>query len=139
LSWLKIPLCNFFPLKYCGLLRCFSILFFYFFKIIFVNFFYWADWEFSFVNFFFKTLLIATVFFCMVFFLFFMIFFEIIFFILFFNVELVKNYSYNMRGKHCNFLRKLLSIATVFFLIWFFFVLLCFSLKLSMSILFFKY
>ena len=59
-----------------------------------------------------------------------MIFFEIIFFILFFNVELVKNYSYNMRGKHCNFLRKLLSIATVFFLIWFFFCFVMFFPKI---------
>ena len=35
--------------------------------------------------------------------------------ILFFNIELVNNYSYNMRGKHCSFPRKLLWIATVFF------------------------
>jgi hypothetical protein len=35
LSWLKISLCNFFPLKYYGLLRCFPT---WFFKIIFVNF-----------------------------------------------------------------------------------------------------
>jgi hypothetical protein len=68
-----------------------------------------------------------------------MIFFEIIFFILFFNIELVKNYNYNMRGKHCNFPRKLLWIATVFFPVWFFSVLLCFSLKLSFFILFLKY
>ena len=37
------------------------------------------------------------------------------FFILFFNIELVKNYSYNMWGKHCNFPQKLLLIATMFF------------------------
>jgi len=42
LNWLNISLCNFFPLKYYGLLRCFPIWFFYFifyfFKIIFVDF-----------------------------------------------------------------------------------------------------
>jgi len=41
LSWLKISLCNFFPFKYYGLLRCFSTWYFFsydFFKIIFVNF-----------------------------------------------------------------------------------------------------
>jgi len=42
LSWLKISLCNFFPLKYCGLLQCFPAWFFFFlflfFKIIFVDF-----------------------------------------------------------------------------------------------------
>jgi len=42
LSWLKISLCNFFPLKYYELLRCFSTWFFYFtfwfFIIIFVDF-----------------------------------------------------------------------------------------------------
>jgi hypothetical protein len=42
LSWLKILLCNFFPLKYCGLLRYFFTWLFYFillfFKIIFVDF-----------------------------------------------------------------------------------------------------
>jgi hypothetical protein len=42
LSWLKILLCNFFPLKYCGLLQYFSTRLFYFiflfFKIIFVDF-----------------------------------------------------------------------------------------------------
>jgi len=106
----------------------FSILFFYFFKIIFVNLFLnWADWEFSFVIFFLKTLLIATVFLRMFFFVFVFLWFspKLSFFILFFNIELVKNYSYNMWGKHCNFPRKLLWIATVFFLIWFFF---CFVL-----------
>ena len=35
IEWLKISLCNFFPLKYYGLLRCFPT---WFFKIIFVNF-----------------------------------------------------------------------------------------------------
>jgi len=70
----------------------------------------------------------------MVFFCFFMIFSEIIFFILFFNIELVKNYSYNMWGKQCNFPCKLLWFATVFFLRWFFF---CFFIKLSLSILVF--
>jgi hypothetical protein len=59
--------------------------------------------------------------------------------ILFFNIELVKNYSYNMWEKHCNFPCKLLWIATVFFSTWFFSVLLCFFLKLSLSILIFKY
>jgi hypothetical protein len=70
--------------------------------------------------------------------IFFIIFSEIIFFfILFFNIELVKNYSYNMWGKHCNFPRKLLLIATVFFPTWFFFLfLLCFSLKLSVNFIF---
>jgi len=41
LSWLKILLCNFFPLKYYGLLQCFPTWFFYFFlffNIIFVSF-----------------------------------------------------------------------------------------------------
>ena len=33
----------------------------------------------------------------------------------FFNIELVKNYSYNMWRKHCSFPRKLLWIATMFF------------------------
>jgi len=61
--------------------------------------------------------MIATIFLRMVFF---MIFSEIIFFILFFNMKLVKNYSYNMWGKHSNFPRKLLLIATVFFHTWFF-------------------
>ena len=64
-------------------------------------------------------MLITTVFLRMVLFL--IIFSEIIFFILFFNIKLVKNYSYNMWGKHCNFPKKLLLIATVFFPTWFFF------------------
>jgi len=42
LNWLKILLCNFFSLKYCGLLWCFFTWFFYFiflfFKIMFVDF-----------------------------------------------------------------------------------------------------
>jgi len=42
LNWLKILLCNFFPLKYCGLLWYFFTWFFYFiflfFKIMFVDF-----------------------------------------------------------------------------------------------------
>jgi hypothetical protein len=42
--------------------------------------------------------------------------------ILFFNIELVNNYSYNMRGKHCSFPRKLLWIATVCFSTWFFYI-----------------
>jgi len=124
----------------------FSHIVFLFYFFIFQNyicrfFLYWADWEFSFVIFFFKTLLIATVFLRMVFFVFVFLWFspKLSYFILFFNIELVKNYSYNMWGKHCNFPRKLLWIVTVFFLIWFFSVLLCFSLKLSLSILFFKY
>jgi len=75
LSWLRIWFCNFFSLKHCWLLQCFSARFF---------------------------------------------FSKIIFFILFFNIELVKNYSYNMLGKHYNFFWKLLLIATVFFPTWFF-------------------
>jgi hypothetical protein len=118
--------------------RSFSILFFYFSKLYLSIFLYWADWEFSFVFFFFKTLLIVTVFLRMIFFCFCFLWFssKLSFFILFFNIELVKNYIYNMWGKHCNFPRKLLWIATMFFPIWFFSVLLCFSLKLSLSILF---
>ena len=54
--------------------------------------------------------MIATVFLRMVFFL-----QNYLYFILFFNIELVKNYSYNMWGNHYNFFWKLLSIATVFF------------------------
>jgi hypothetical protein len=144
LNWLKILFCNFFSFKILWIaMVLFHIVFlFYFFKIIFVNLFLnWADWEFSFVIFFLKTLLIATVFLRMFFFVFVFLWFspKLSFFILFFNIELVKNYSYNMWGKHCNFPRKLLWIATVFFLIWFFSVLFYFSLKLSLSILFFKY
>jgi hypothetical protein len=52
------------------------------------------------------------------------------YFILFFNMELVKNYSYNMWGKHCNFPRKLLLIATVFFPTWFFLVFVMFFPKI---------
>jgi len=144
LNWLKILFCKFFSFKILWIaMMLFHIVFlFYFFKIIFVNLFLnWADWEFSFVIFFLKTLLIATVFLRMFFFVFVFLWFspKLSFFILFFNIELVKNYSYNMWGKHCNFPRKLLWIATVFFLIWFFSVLFYFSLKLSLSILFFKY
>jgi hypothetical protein len=144
LNWLKILFCNFFSFKILWIaMVLFHIVFlFYFFKIIFANLFLnWADWEFSFVIFFLKTLLIATVFLRMFFFVFVFLWFspKLSFFILFFNIELVKNYSYNMWGKHCNFPRKLLWIATVFFLIWFFSVLFYFSLKLSLSILFFKY
>jgi hypothetical protein len=144
LNWLKILFCNFFSFKILWIaMVLFHIVFlFYFFKIIFVNLFLnWADWEFSFVIFFLKTLLIATVFLRMFFFVFVFLWFspKLSFFILFFNIELVKNYSYNMWGKHCNFPRKLLWIATVFFLIWFFSVLFYFSLKLFLSILFFKY
>jgi hypothetical protein len=65
------------------------------------------------VFFFFKTLLIAIVFLHMVFFVFF--FPKLSLSILFFNIELVKNYNYIMWGKHCNFPRKLLWIATMFF------------------------
>jgi hypothetical protein len=50
--------------------------------------------------------------------------------ILFFNIELIKNYSYNMWGKHCNFPRKLLWITTVFFSTWVFFYFLCFFKKI---------
>jgi hypothetical protein len=144
LNWLKILFCNFFSFKILWIaMVLFHIVFlFYFFKIIFVNLFLnWADWEFSFVIFFLKTLLIAIVFLRMFFFVFVFLWFspKLSFFILFFNIELVKNYSYNMWGKHCNFPRKLLWIATVFFLIWFFSVLFYFSLKLFLSILFFKY
>jgi len=39
---------------------------------------------------------------------------------LLFIIELFKNYSYSMWGKHCSFPRKLVLIATVFFSIWFF-------------------
>jgi hypothetical protein len=42
-------------------------------------------------------------------------------FFLFFNIEPVKNYSYNMWGKHFNFPRKLLLVATLFFPTCFFF------------------
>ena len=48
-----------------------------------------------------------------------------LFFILFFNIELVKNYSYNIWGKHCNFFLKITvdcySVFShmVFFLIFF--------------------
>ena len=52
------------------------------------------------------------------------------FFILFFNIELIKNYSYNTWGKHCNFPRKLLLIATIFFLTWFFSVFFMFFPKI---------
>jgi hypothetical protein len=56
----------------------------------------------------------------------------------FFNIELVKNYSYNMWGKHCTLHRKLLWIDTVFFPIKFFFLFFyVFFLKLSLLILFF--
>jgi hypothetical protein len=74
-------------------------------------------------------LLIATVFFRMIFFY---LWFSQnhLFFILFFNIELVKNYSYNMWGKHYNFPRKLLWIATVFFPIWFFFCFVIFFPKI---------
>jgi len=71
--------------------------------------------------------LIATVFLRMVFFYNFLWNY---FFILFFNIELVKNYSYNMWGKHCNFSRKLLLIATVFFPAWFFSVFVMFFPKI---------
>jgi hypothetical protein len=63
-------------------------------------------------------LLIATVFLYMFFFLWFSL--KLSFFILLFNIELFKNYSYNMWGKHCNFPWKLLLIATMFFSTWFF-------------------
>jgi hypothetical protein len=59
--------------------------------------------------------LIATVFLRMVFFVFLWFSQKLSFFILFFNIELIKNYSYNMWGKHCNFPRKLLWIAIIFF------------------------
>ena len=67
-------------------------------------------------------MLIATVFLRMVFFCLFFLWFssKLTFLILFFKVELVKNYSYNMWEKHCNFPRKLLWIFIVFFSTWFF-------------------
>jgi hypothetical protein len=108
---------------YCVFPHGFSILFFYFSKLYWLILFfqYWADWEFSFVIFFFKTLLIVTVFLRMVFFIFFWWFsLKLSFSILFFNIELVKNYSYNMWEKHCNFPLKLLWVAIVFFPTWFF-------------------
>jgi len=97
----------------------FSHMIFLFYFFIFQNYIYWfffkywTDWEFSFVIFFFKTLLIATVFLRKVFFWWFSL--KLYFFILFFDIELVKNYSYNMWEKYCNFSRKLLWIAIVFF------------------------
>jgi len=53
-----------------------------------------------------------------------------LFVILFFNIELVKNYSYNTWEKHCNFPWKLLLIATMFFLTWFFSVFVIFFPKI---------
>ena len=101
----------------------FSHMDFLFYFFIFLKFFllilffkYWDNWEISFIIKT-KTLLIATVFIG----IFFMIFFEIIVLILVFNIELVKNFSYNMWEKHCNFPHKLLWIAIVFFPTWFFF------------------
>ena len=51
----------------------------------------------------------------MVFFVFLWFFPKLSLSILFFNIELVKNYNYNMWGKHCSFPHKLLRIATIFF------------------------
>jgi hypothetical protein len=77
-------------------------------------------------------LLIATIFLSMVFFVFVFLWFspKLSPFILFFNIELVKNYNYNMWGNHCNFPHKLLWIATVFFLIVFFFCFVVFFPKI---------
>jgi hypothetical protein len=71
-------------------------------------------------------------------FLFFLWFFpKLSFLILFFNIELVKNYSYNMWGNHCSFSRsrKLLWIATFFFPYSFF---LFFSKIIFVNFIFFK-
>ena len=101
---------------------CFSTYFFYFislfFKIIFIDFFIILSWlRIWFCNFFsLKHCWLLQCFFLSK---------IIFFFILFFNIELVKNYSYNMWGKHCNLFWKLLFICysvfshIVFFIIFF--------------------
>jgi hypothetical protein len=45
LSWLNISLCNFFPLKYCGLLLCFPTWFFYFIFQNYISWFYFFNIE----------------------------------------------------------------------------------------------
>jgi len=87
---LAFPICFVFPFFF---LFCFlpkNCLFFVFFSKLFLSifFYYWADWKFSFLVFFFKTLWIATVFLHMVFLMIFLFFFfgfifvDFIFFIL---------------------------------------------------------
>ena len=119
----------------------FSILFFLFFKIIFDDFFlYWADWEFSFVIFFFKTLLIATVFFRMILFLFFYDFlWNYLISFYFLIVSWLKIAVTICEENTVTFLANYCGLLQCFFPYGFFSVLLCFSLKLSLSILFFKY
>jgi hypothetical protein len=120
----------------------FSILFFYFFKIIFVNLFLnWADWEFSFVIFFLKTLLIATVFLRMFFlFLFFYDFLRNYLFLFYFLILSWLKITVTICEENTvTFLANYCGLLQCFFLYGFFSVLFYFSLKLSLPILFFKY
>jgi hypothetical protein len=122
LSWLKIPFCNLFSFKILWIATMFSHIVFLFYFLIFSKlylsiFLYWADWEFSFVIFF-KTLLIATVFLRMVFFCFCFFYdflWNYLFFILFFNIEQVKNYSYNSVESTVTFLANYCGLLQCFF------------------------
>jgi len=119
----------------------FSILFFYFSKLYLSIFLYWVDWEFSFVIFFFKILLIATVFSTW--------FFLFLFFYDFLQNYLILFYFYILswlkitvticEESTVTFLANYCGLLQCFSLYDFFSVLLYFFLKLSLLVLFFKY
>jgi hypothetical protein len=145
LSWLKISFCNFFSFKILWIATVFFYVVFLFYFFIFSKlylsiFLYWADWEFSFVIFF-RTLLIATVFHHMFFlFLFFYDFLRNYLFLFYFLILSWLKITVTICEKSTvTFLANYCGLLQCFFSYSFFSVLLCFFLKFSLSILFFKY
>ena len=133
MTWFKFLLCNFFlnTVDCCDVFPLsFSILFLYFSKLYLSIFlYYWADWKFGFVIFFFKTLLIATVFLRMIFFspkLSFFLFYFLILSWLKITVTICKESTVTFFENYCSLLQYFSHM--VFCIIFF---------KLSFSILFF--
>jgi hypothetical protein len=148
LSWLKILLCNFFFFKILWIATVFShivfLFYFFYFSKLYLSIFFYIELidNLVFVIFFFKTLFIATMFLCMVCFCFcfFIIFSKIIFFLFYFLIlNWLKITVTICEENTVTFLANYCGLLQCFFLYSFFSVLLCFSLKISLSILFFKY
>jgi hypothetical protein len=154
LSWLRIEFCNFFSLKHCWLLQCFSAWFIFLQNYLFFLFYFLIlSWlkitvticEESTVTYFENYCSLLQCFFPHGFFYNFFSNYHFQFY--FFNIKLFVNYNYkslqirlNHVEKHCSFHHKTLWIATVFptwfFFLFFVFVLLFFFLKFSLSIFF---
>ena len=142
MTWLKFLLCNFFlenTVNCCDVFpHSFSILFLYFLKLYFLIFLIWSWLRIFFCNFFFfKTLFIATVFLRMVFFYDFL--WNYLFLFYFLILSWLKITVIICEENTLTFLENYCWLLQCFFSHGFFLFSLCFSLKLSSSILFFKY